>query len=882
MPQNSVDLAYAGYDLWRAAGQPWGAFYQEARARERIEVSRGNIGQSSNPAYYFEVGVVPMGYPEWSFYQAILYIPTTELHDWLTLLAVDFSLTQIAIGPGLPAPDMGTIEARVIPYTGVAPQMVAGKDITSYPLLGTYKWTPLGESTLRACEFVMAPQALDSISPTETTQVLLCTPSMYNWTGAMPPGGRGNDLPPINFRDHERWYLEGFAQAAESPTLTIGHDNNYAAQFAVRIGLRTAHVWGDHNAFSAPFGMGVDFSYRLRRVAPLKPDVPIEVFDGAGVFVGPLRAASLSWTEELGAPWSLDELTVAPKQVTIDGATESRLWLINEGWEIAFLGQRYRILRKEGDAFSGLKLSGLSIERWELENQLSNELPFPAEYVSMTPTEIGRAVLNGETESFWPNGDFRDLVPLSSYFLPGKPRRAVYKEWTQEAGDWTFDLGTHWVGTASATGRLVSEPCTVIPGSQLRMALDVRVPVGYDANFFLSLQWYDASGLTLVATDAIPLEVDPGQTVVDFLTSWQEAAGNVLRVQFEVDGNNEGLRACVNRIRIQHRVPAAGWQFVSDLDARPSYYSGDTLIADQFGVWNNDSSGVWSITPRSTLMQAFTGDFVTIYFGNGTGSADVVVDGVAHPTLTLTGARTYTASGLDPHRDHLLEIRVASGTVRVVALEISSENRLTLRANYRNAYEVLQDLAQLTGGELLFDGYNRFAHLRARVGEDLTTTEFRRGKNLVSYEKSTETGTDDVGNVLFLLGYGDPPTQLVLKHVEADELGLGTVRRVITAPEVRSPDVARRRLAAEAAVRKWGRQPRLAEITWTDASLLRPGDVCRFYWDDDEGEEQRIVSIKRETGRATVQLTLGARPTSEDSVLRILRLARKLEDLLRG
>jgi hypothetical protein len=708
----------------------------------------------------------------------------------------------------------------------------------------------------------------------------------FTWDDFTTPGSAG---PTVDAAP----YTKGMSTAA----LYVNHTNKYSAGFLTSVGMTPQQsTTGRIPPRKSAFGMSPTVRWRVSREEPPAEFSAVQIYDANMAFVGPV-SAKVAWTENFDAPHTLDTLEILPKYHGVDGVGVDRIWMIKEGWYAEFAGVRFRITQKEGDKFGGITCMGISAEQHELSQLLTNEIPFAAKYTSLTPQELFDKALTGAPEGMWLNGDFASYEQLAGGFS--------FEGWTQSGSDgaWRpYSIGGPAVEARSFAAQLdgyqqaaimTSNPCGMVSGAKLKLKLDYFLSSGFNGDIYLDLEWVSQTG-SVLSRHSLPLSTSAvglwTTGVIAPSNDWVVARGSLVRLRIRVVNNASSQIVRFRNIRVIHETPSSGWTLVSDCETRPDFLTGAAMMWDAYDAWTLTNNDIRSSTQNAQVMKAFTGDFITVNFAAGgtAARAAIYVDGQYRATISVSSNNSYSVYQLDRHLEHLIQIRVESGTVIINSVEISSENRVSIRAYYRKLYDLLQDVKSLVDGELYFDSTGRVIYLsppRAENVTDQSIVEFRRGSNLLEYETSEET--DDIANDIILVGYGDPPTQLVTRMQDTSERGgstseaeYGRITEVAFEPDVADTETAFRRMKRILEDRAWGRKPGRAVVPWKDTSLLRPGDMVRVTWDEEE--TLRVISIRRETGTSEAVIQFGAHPRTYDPVLYTLELNQKMEQLLRS
>jgi hypothetical protein len=587
----------------------------------------------------------------------------------------------------------------------------------------------------------------------------------------------------------------------------------------------------------------------------------LRVLNAAGVLVG-IAPASLRLRERLTGPNLLEQIQVPQDYLLDDGTTESRWWMIDQGYQLLYEGGRYLIDIPETDFEAGGTLTATSAEV-ELQNYDTNYSPGPATYLNRTPTQIMDAVLAGKVGRLVRNPGFGIL---DSSDLP--------TNWTHATG-WTSQLVSNrrvWQADAG-TDESVSDlrPCT--PGISYRVAVDVKAPAGMAGTASVLIRWRLTDGTTVDSAATVASETGAFVTVE---TGDIVALGNKLQIVLVTTGTDQVVQ--FDDVRLYEIGPDTGWTYDGSMDTRAALIPFSDGAIVKYGVWTKGASDLSATAVGDYIGRVINGPFVTIGFaaGGAGAQAKIRVNGVVYTsTLDVSSATTYTVEGLDPANDHIVEVEVAAVKVAVTGFTVSTVNQISMRWDYKTVYEAVASVAKAVGGELSFDTVNKVITHASTIGVDLRATnvvDFRRGSNLVKFARRHDrTG---IVNHLTGLGYGEGEYQLV---VTVDATGLDAdgvtsqslygTRRGKTAnkdwKDLATAVTECQRIVEAAA---FGANTYTTETTDAIASLCSPGDTAHFLYRDEE-VSLRILEVQRSNDGGTATLVVGDKAEALEDVV---------------
>ncbi|MBN1632288.1 MAG: hypothetical protein JW990_21230 [Thermoleophilia bacterium] len=446
----------------------------------------------------------------------------------------------------------------------------------------------------------------------------------------------------------------------------------------------------------------------------------------------------------------------------IDGTTDERTSMITGGWYVEYRGHWYRVQDFKPEKYKNqFPVQGLSAEV-DLERHYTNYASSAFSMPSHTPTEIMEAVLSGQPEHDWYNGDFATLD--AEGFPVG---------WIEETGTWeSVSTGTPYIkATAFDDGEaeLDSWGLNHTAGAQIKSLCQFWVGAGFSGSVTLVLSWTNAAGVQSTSEE-IPLDYDRDETWISFEAgSWYDVLNEKCVLKLKVEDNPGGVEVRFRGVRFRQNESATGWTYIGSLDARTPDVPYNDPAFQMYGGWTLDAINevVYSETAEDVLGRVFSGDQVTVNFaaGGAGAKADILVDGEAKVTgLSVAAATSYAVAGLNKHRSHVIEVIVNAVKVSVSGFTLSTENRIAVNWNGLSVMEALRELKKLVGGEYLFDTVELRIYHDATQGYDLTASDIgwlREGVNLVSFVPMTQIG--EIQNLGYVRGAGDAPFQLSVK-----------------------------------------------------------------------------------------------------------------------
>jgi len=568
----------------------------------------------------------------------------------------------------------------------------------------------------------------------------------------------------------------------------------------------------------------VTMRMRARTTRPITSE--FRTYDYAGTLKG-ILPADITRTLRLDGSDSIS--AVLPWQyVKDDGTIDRRASMVTAGWYMEYGGAWFRIQDFSQDIYENqLPVNGVSRET-ELAKFLTNYSTMPLSMPSHTPTEIMDAVLSGQPECQWYNGDFSQLDETG--FPAG---------WTAETGTWTARPGpeVECTGPYDGDAVLASWGVNHTSGAELKLKYDFHVSDDFDGIIQARLSWTNVAG---VESHSVVLNApyEPGWNTYES-TEWLPVQNVKCVLSLEILGNTEYGKVRFRNVRFTQNEDDTGWRYAGTMDVRAPEiaYSDPTL--QLFGTWVQDpnTETVYSYTVGDVLARVFTGDQITVHFATaGIGSgADIRVDGVvAARGLDVSVARDYAITDLDRYRSHVIEVVVNAGAVSISGMTVSTENRISVSWSRATVYEALRDLQNMVGGEYYYDTAARYIYHDQTQGQDVTDASLlwlQEGVNLVSFVPNT---TNEIDNRLYYGGAGDGAFQIVLRADSTETQDgytsqdlYGVQRTAYTNKDVRDWHGAWTEALREVEKNAFQRQTYTAEVLDADAALLAAGDSVR-------------------------------------------------------
>ncbi len=574
------------------------------------------------------------------------------------------------------------------------------------------------------------------------------------------------------------------------------------------------------------------------------------VLDASGDPVGVLPA-QVKWTNKLLNTDTLDDVTIPWEYTKPDGETISRWEDVETGWQCLWKGHRYVIEDPDTDNETGIQFTAKSAEV-ELGNFDTNYSPGPATYLNMLPSEIYDCLLSGRAGRAVRNPGFGILD------MNGLPTN-----WSHPAG-WTSELVENrrvWQADAGSDESYSDDiPCT--PGVSYRIKADIKA-AGTTGTRGIKFRWIKPDGSTVDSSVTNLADEDGYFHSVE--TADIVALGTRLRIVLVTASTAHVTQ--FDDVRLYEIGPDTGWTRVGTaMDAREAQIPfGDGAI-QRYGVWAEGGGATYieSTAVGDYIARVFNGSFVTInYAAGGAGArAKIRLNGVIYEaSLDVSSAGSYTINGLDPTNDHIVEVEVAAVKVRFSGLTVSTENRISMRWDFKTVYEAIASLREAVGGEIDFDTIARTVEHKAAIGRDLkanNVVEFRRGLNIAKLRKIQDRSK--LINRLTGLGYGEGLYQLVTT-VDATDVNddgntsievYGVQRGKYTDKECKSLATMTTTLERLVAQSQWYRNAYEVDVTDEAAALCVPGDTGHFVYKA-INESLRILEITRSTESNTAQ-----------------------------
>ena len=622
----------------------------------------------------------------------------------------------------------------------------------------------------------------------------------------------------------------------------------------------------------------VTMRMRARTTRPITSE--FRTYDYAGTLKG-ILPADITRTLRLDGSDSIS--AVLPWQyLKDDGTIDRRASMVTAGWYMEYGGAWFRIQDFSQDIYENqLPVNGVSRET-ELAKFLTNYSTMPLSMPSHTPTEIMDAVLSGQPECQWYNGDFSQLDETG--FPAG---------WTAETGTWTARPGpeVECTGPHDGDAVLASWGVNHTSGAELKLKYDFHVSDDFDGIIQARLSWTNVAG---VESHSVVLNApyEPGWNTYES-TEWLPVQNVKCVLSLEILGNTEYGKVRFRNVRFTQNEDDTGWRYAGTMDVRDPEiaYSDPTL--QLFGTWVQDpnTETVYSYTVGDVLARVFTGDQITVHFATaGIGSgADIRVDGVvAARGLDVSVARDYAITDLDRYRSHVIEVVVSAGAVSISGMTVSTENRISVSWSRATVYEALRDLQNMVGGEYYYDTAARYIYHDQTQGQDVTEASLlwlQEGVNLVSFVPNT---TNEIDNRLYYGGAGDGAFQIVLRADSTETQDgytsqdlYGVQRTAYTNKDVRDWHGAWTEALREVEKNAFQRQTYTAEVLDADAALLAAGDSVRVTHQLIGTQTLRALEIIRHSNGNPASLLLGQRTLVMDAAAQSEAVRRKVDQLLR-
>ncbi len=317
---------------------------------------------------------------------------------------------------------------------------------------------------------------------------------------------------------------------------------------------------------------------QIRANIPRPRSNSVKAFDFNRVFMGTLPGV-VRVSEQLDGP---DELRVdIPwRYGKADGSSESRVNMITQGWYLEYDGNWYRTSKFTKQPI-GNKLPVIATSaEFDLDRFLTNYGQVPFAMKAHTPSEIMEAVLSGQPECDWYNGDFSLLDDT------GFPLGWSGEDWEVYSPDGEITMET----TVSDTS-LVSEGVRHTAGAQIKPILDVYVGPYFAGILRLKASWQNALGVESHRDEAA-VSISEGEWYTFAAPEWWRVRNERCVLSLEVLSNTALETVRVRRVRFRQNEEETGWSYHGELDTRTA----DVAYNDSLFV----KYGAWAATPGST------------------------------------------------------------------------------------------------------------------------------------------------------------------------------------------------------------------------------------------------------------------------------------------
>jgi len=611
----------------------------------------------------------------------------------------------------------------------------------------------------------------------------------------------------------------------------------------------------------------------------------LKLYDKDRVYLGPLAATDVEAVEDLDKAWTL-RFTPPLRFTRIDGTQDDRFDMITGGWYAEYRGNWY-LLETYNPALYENKVPviGISAET-ELDRFFTNYSSVPFSMPSHTPTEIMRAVLSGQVEADWYNGDFSELD--SAGFPVG---------WTDNSGNWqAITTGVRAIEANSfddGEAELESFGINHTAGAEIKPIVEVWAEPGFVGTIKLVLSWTNTSGSSS-ATNTYYLPYSTGAWTKFEAPDWVSVLNEKCVCKLQVEGNTGGYGVRFRGVRFRQNAPDTEWTYRGSLDSRDPAIAYNDPAIQLYGTWTHDhiNETVYSETVGDVLGRVFTGDKIAVNFaaGGAGAQADILVDGEVQSTRwDVSGAGTYTVSNLDKYHSHVLEVIVKAVKVSISGLEVSSENRIAVTWSRLSAYEALSALREIVGGEYAFDTAARVISHDEMQGDDLTALNMVWLREGVNLNLDPEVQISSVRNEIHYAGHGDGAFQLSLtmKSTATDAEGntsedlYGTQRFVSVNKDTKDMASA---IAEAARLVEENPFPLISysgDCSVGDGECIQVGDTVRMTSEVLGTDSVRVLQITRRSGSRRVGLTLGQRVTITDHTAVLEAVRQQVAQLLR-
>ena len=625
-------------------------------------------------------------------------------------------------------------------------------------------------------------------------------------------------------------------------------------------------------------------------VDPFAPLHYLKVFDQTESFVG-LVPAEVSWTQRLNGTYALERIVIEREHLLSDGTRASRLSMIDDGWYVEWDGYRYVLEDTDTDLETTVQARAIDAAT-DLCNFFVGYTPGATLYLNRTPTDIATSVLSGKRALAFRNQGFGilDASDKPTNWTPGN------------AANWSSALVSNRrvYQAAAGTNESVSDEHRCTPGVTYQFKVQCKAPVAMSGSAGIKVRWILRDGSTVDSTAFASAETGDFVTVQ---TDELVAPGEKYRLVLYTASSGSAVQ--FDDVQAYEIGPDTNYTYIGSMDARDALIPfGDGAI-QKYGLWSEGGGDPATYLQASVageyIGRVFNGSFVTIKFAaGGSGrTCKIRINGVQYQAsgttlvrgtnaVSVASAVNLTLSGLDPANDHIVEVEVVTGPVRVMGFEVSTANLISMRyENATNVYEAIAGIQKAVGGEMRFDTVAKTITHVPQLGQDLRASnvlEFRRGVNITHFQPNKDR--KKIVNRLTGLGYGEGENQLM---VSVDATGMRDGRTSIEKYGIRRGTYTDKDCKSVATMVETLR--RLVEIScWTTdsytvrcldsaAALCAPGDMGHFIYKD-ENLQLRILEITRDNVGGAAVLRVAA--LDDDVADEIVAIKRELSTLQRG
>jgi hypothetical protein len=630
---------------------------------------------------------------------------------------------------------------------------------------------------------------------------------------------------------------------------------------------------------------------------------PLTVLDASGTLMG-FCLADARWTQRLSGAYDLD-CTIPREYLLSDGSKVSKLALIAQGWYLDFQGYRYVVDDVRNDPEQGMSVQASDAAWRDLSNYFASYSPGPSSFLNRTPTYIGNALLSGRKSVSVRNAGFGIL-----------DKDGLPTNWTHPEARWVSQLVADrrvWGCSGAGGGTSVSDDIRCVPGIAYQVSADMMQPSTSTGAARLRIQWILADGST-VNSDPTDLQVgDRDGQFHTVTTPPLVALGPNMRIYLTTNGTDQ--EAWFDDVRLFEIGPAPGWTYQAGegIDTREGVVPYSDGALQKHGVWNDSGTYLEGSTTGDYVGLIINGSIVGVAFAaGGVGAqAKIRVNGVQYQQqgttlvrgtdpIDVASAKGLTLRGLDPANDHMVEVEVLTGPVRVFAFSQSTENPVSMTWDTATtAYEALAALQKAVGGELWFDPINKVAHHETQRGRDL------KAENICEFFRATEQPNSVSANIIRMvptedrseivnevvgLGYGEGEYQLMVTVSATDvhpvtgktsQQMYGVCRGKYVNKECKSAAALIEECKQALKETQWASVGYDVQVLDETAALLIPGDTGHFVYPDlGVNETLRILEIARSTDGSPATLTVGN--VTKDLADLITPLGKELSTLQRA